>query len=49
MTKTLATLWDAFLEERSISLCPTSLTSDYRQVGKWLRRFQALLQYNKRI
>jgi len=38
MTKTLATLWDAFLEERSISLCPTSLTSDYQQVGKWLRR-----------
>jgi integrase len=38
MFKTLATLWDAFLEERSISLCPTSLTSDYQQVGKWLRR-----------
>jgi integrase len=38
MPKTLATLWDAFLEERSISLCPTSLTSDYQQVGKWLRR-----------
>jgi integrase len=28
----------AFVEERSISLCPTSLTSDYRQVGKWLER-----------
>jgi len=38
MAKTLVTLWDAFLEERSISLCPTSLTSDYQQVGKWLRR-----------
>ena len=35
---TLAQLWDAFLAERSISLCPTSLTSDYSQVGKWLRR-----------
>jgi len=38
MAKTLVTLWGAFLEERSISLCPTSLTSDYQQVGKWLRR-----------
>ena len=38
VTKTLAELWDAFAEERSISLCPTSLTSDYRQVRKWLRR-----------
>jgi len=32
----LAELWSAFLEERSISLCPTSLTSDYRQVTKRL-------------
>ena len=31
-------LWDAFVAERSISLCPTSLTSDYRQVTKWLKR-----------
>ena len=38
MSKSLAQLWDAFVEERSISLCPTSLTSDYRQVGKWLHR-----------
>lgn len=38
MVKTLGELWDAFVEERSISLCPTSLTSDYRQVGKWLHR-----------
>ena len=38
MSKSLAELWDAFVEERSISLCPTSLTSDYRQVGKWLHR-----------
>jgi integrase len=35
---TVSELWDAFLAERSISLCPTSLTSDYRQVTKWLRR-----------
>jgi integrase len=27
-----------FLQERSISLCPTSLTSDYRQVTKWMGR-----------
>jgi len=26
------------MEERSISLCATSLTSDYSQVGKWLAR-----------
>jgi len=35
---TLHRLWSAFVEERSISLCPTSLTSDYRQVDKWLAR-----------
>lgn len=34
----LEELWNAFVAERSISLCPTSLTSDYTQVGKWLRR-----------
>jgi integrase len=38
MPTTLSELWTAFLEERSISLCPTSLTSDYTQVGKWLKR-----------
>ena len=38
MPTTLSALWAAFLEERSISLCPTSLTSDYRQVTKWLER-----------
>lgn len=38
MPATLTELWSAFLEERSISLCPTSLTSDYRQVTKWLAR-----------
>ena len=35
---TLVELWDAFLAERSIALCPTSLTSDYKQVRKWLVR-----------
>ena len=35
---TLHQLWGAFVEERSISLCPTSLTSDYKQVNKWLSR-----------
>jgi len=38
MPTTLSGLWGAFLEERSISLCPTSLTSDYMQVTKWLER-----------
>jgi len=38
MTTTVSSLWSAFVEERSISLCPTSLTSDYKQVGKWLTR-----------
>ena len=38
MTTTISELWSAFVEERSISLCPTSLTSDYRQVTKWLER-----------
>ena len=38
MTLTLAELWDAFVAERSIALCPTSLTSDYRQIRKWLQR-----------
>jgi integrase len=38
MPTSLEELWNAFVEERSISLCPTSLTSDYNQVGKWLAR-----------
>lgn len=38
MPTTLSELWSAFAEERSISLCKTSLTSDYRQVEKWLAR-----------
>lgn len=30
--------WNQFLQERSISLSPTSLTTDYAQAGKWLAR-----------
>jgi site-specific recombinase XerD len=35
---TLSQAWELFKEERSVSLCPTSLTSDYKQVSKWLER-----------
>lgn len=35
---TVSEVWAMFLQERSIALCPTSLTSDYRQVSKWLAR-----------
>lgn len=38
MPATLTELWSAFAEERSISLCPTSMSSDYKQVEKWLSR-----------
>jgi integrase len=38
MDLSLSQLWEAFVAERSIALCPTSLVSDYRQVGKWLAR-----------
>ena len=38
MTLELSELWKMFVAERSIALCPTSLTSDYSQVGKWLAR-----------
>ena len=38
MALTLVSAWDQFVAERSISLAPTSLTSDYRQVSKWLAR-----------
>lgn len=34
----LSELWETFLAERSISLSPTSLVTDYRQVTKWLSR-----------
>lgn len=35
---TLAEAWVLFLQERSISLSPTSLVTDYAQVTKWLNR-----------
>jgi integrase len=38
MTLTLTELWGMFVAERSIALCPTSLTSDYSQTTKWLRK-----------
>jgi integrase len=34
----LVDLWGMFLTERSISLSPTSICTDYDQAGKWLRR-----------
>ena len=30
--------WEAFKAERSITVCPTSMDTDYRQVTKWLKR-----------
>jgi integrase len=38
MTLTLMDAWTQFVAERSISLEPTSLTSDYQQAKKWLSR-----------
>ena len=38
MALTLDQAWQQFVAERSISLSATSLTSDYRQVTKWLGR-----------
>lgn len=35
---TLSQAWEMYLQERSISLAPTSLVTDYRQVTKWLAR-----------
>ena len=38
MAKSLKKLWKLFLEERKISLCATSLASDYNQVTQWVSR-----------
>lgn len=38
MAKSLKKLWSLFVEDRSISLCPTSLTSDYKQVTQWVSK-----------
>ena len=36
MTATLQDAWVQFKNERAVTLCPTSLVSDYRQVEKWI-------------
>jgi integrase len=38
MAISLSETWAAFLQERSISLSPSSLVTDYAQVTKWLQR-----------
>ena len=38
MVPSLSEAWQLFLEERSISLSPTTLVTDYAQVTKWLNR-----------
>jgi len=35
---TLIQAWEQFRAERSVTLCPTSLTSDYTAVERWLHR-----------
>lgn len=35
---TLQNAWEEFKNERSVTLCPTSLVSDYAQVTKWIMR-----------
>jgi integrase len=35
---TLDQSWNQFVAERSITLCPTSLTADYRTVSKWVTK-----------
>jgi hypothetical protein len=34
----LVTAWEQFRNERSVSLCATSLASDYSMVTKWIKR-----------
>jgi len=33
---TVQKVWDEFYKERSVTLCPTSLVSDYKQVTNWI-------------
>jgi integrase len=40
MSITLVEAWQQFVDERSIALCPTSLTSDYKQTTKWAEKPQ---------
>lgn len=36
LTPTIQEAWKEFHAERSVTLCPTSLTTDYKQVTKWI-------------
>lgn len=38
MMPQLMDVWEAFKAERSITVCPTSMGTDYRQVTNWLKR-----------
>ena len=38
MTTTIQKAWTQFKDERAVTLCPTSLTGDYKQVEKWINR-----------
>lgn len=38
MSHTLQSAWAEFRAERAATLCPTSLTADYKQVDKWIKR-----------
>lgn len=38
MAKTLSDTWEKFLKEKSISLSPTSICTDYNQVTKWIEK-----------
>ena len=38
MSATLQLAWVQFKAERAVTLCPTSLTADYKQVEKWINR-----------
>jgi len=38
MSTSLQLAWVQFKAERAVTLCPTSLTADYKQVEKWINR-----------
>ena len=38
MPKTLQQAWADFRAERAVTLCPTSLCADYKQVDKWIQK-----------
>jgi len=37
-TPTVQQAWEKFFAERSVTLCPTSVVTDYKQVSKWIAR-----------